>query len=405
MGQVLIGRQFSVFNISSLHPRFKIYRKELQSGLSSRTIQTYLPLIADEIRVFLSSLSSSPENFISHIRRTSGAIILKIAYGWTVEDNDDYFVKLINDVFRLSSSVQGPGKYLVDVFPWLRFVPAWVPGAGFQRKAASIRQTMSQLERIPYQWAKEQIQSGEYVESYMSKALCSDDDKTLNPEEDDILNCCSQALYIGGADTTVSAMTTFFLMMTLHPQVQQRAQAEVERVVGKDRLANINDQKDLPYVVAVIKEVLRWAPAVPQGLLHRVTQDDTYQGFRIPKGTAIIANIWAITRDNEMYPNPEIFDPERFLPRPGVEAQADPSKWVFGFGRRVCPGALFAQTSIFLNVTAVLATFNISKTINAEGQEIEPTVGFIPEIITHAKPFDCRITPRAPDLLAALSVA
>lgn len=61
-------------------------------------------------------------------------------------------------------------------------------------------------------------------------------------------------------------MTTFFLMMTLHPQVQRRAQAEIERVVGQDRLANINDQKDLPYVVAVIKEVLRWAAIVPQGI-------------------------------------------------------------------------------------------------------------------------------------------
>jgi len=374
--------------------------------LGSRAIQTYLPVIADEIRIFLSSLASSPESFISHIRRTSGAIVLKVAYGWTVKDNDDYFVKLINDVFRLSSAAQGPGKYLVDVFPWLRFVPAWMPGAGFKRKAAYLRQTMARVERIPFQWAKEQVQSGDYVESYISKALSSEDGSvTLDPEGEDILNWCSQAFYIGGADTTVSAITTFFLVMTLHPQVQQRAQAEIERVVGKDRLPNLNDQKDLPYVVAVIKEVLRWAPIVPLGVAHRVTRDDTYQGFRIPKGTTMIANIWAITRDEAMYPNPEIFDPERFCPPPGVEAQADPTKWIFGFGRRVCAGALFAETSLFLNITAVLVTFNISKAINTKGQEIEPNVDFKPEIITHPKPFDCRIIPRSPDLLAALNVA
>jgi hypothetical protein len=68
-------------------------------------------------------------------------------------------VKLINDVFRLSSAAQGPGKYLVDVFPWLRFVPAWMPGAGFKRKAAYLRQTMARVERIPFQWAKEQVVS------------------------------------------------------------------------------------------------------------------------------------------------------------------------------------------------------------------------------------------------------
>lgn len=96
-------------------------------------------------------------SFTEAERRTSAAIILKIAYGWTVKGNDDYIIQLINQAFRLSSSLHGPGKFLVDVFPWLRFIPAWVPGAGFKRKAAKLRQTMEQLERIPFQWAKEQI--------------------------------------------------------------------------------------------------------------------------------------------------------------------------------------------------------------------------------------------------------
>lgn len=69
MGQVLLGRQLSVFNISSFHPRLKIYRKELHSSLNSRAIQEYLPVMGDELRVFLAALSSSPESFISHIRR------------------------------------------------------------------------------------------------------------------------------------------------------------------------------------------------------------------------------------------------------------------------------------------------------------------------------------------------
>jgi cytochrome P450 len=106
-------------------------------------------------------------------------------------------------------------------------------------------------------------------------------------------------------------MTTFFLMMTVYPDVQRRAQAEIDRVVGKDRLTTIEDQKALPFTMAVIKEVLRFAPVVPTGtehistrspvflpmfksagLPHRVTRDDVYQGFRIPKGATVIANIW-----------------------------------------------------------------------------------------------------------------
>jgi cytochrome P450 len=80
----------------------------------------------------------------------------------------------------------------------------------------------------------------------------------------------------------------------LNPHVQARAQDEVDRVVGKSRLPSIGDKDDLPYVNAVLKEVLRWAPAAPLAISHRLTQDDTYAGFYIPRGTTIIPNIWFV---------------------------------------------------------------------------------------------------------------
>jgi len=244
------------------------------------------------------------------------------------------------------------------------------------------------------------------MESFLSMGLHPDGGEPLSPGAAAILRCCGAALYGGGADTTVSAMTTFFLMMTLYPDIQRCAQAEIDRVVGKDRLTTIEDQKALPFTMAVIKEVLRFAPVVPTGLAHRVTRDDVYQGYSIPKGATVIANIWAITQDSDMYPNPSVFDPERFVARPGVEPQIDPRKWAFGFGRRVCPGAHFAETSMFLNMTGILATFNISKFVTKDGQEIEPEIRFISHgAISHPKPFDCRITLRSPDLLASLNVA
>jgi hypothetical protein len=176
MGITLLGRQLSVPNISSFHPRFKIYRKHLQSGLNSRATQTYLPLIAEETRTFLRSLAASPEKFVSHTRRycaifstqlcavnailrNVGAVTLKIAYGWSVKDDHDYFIKLVEDIFKVMSEMFRPGQWLVDDFPWLRFVPAWVPGAEFQRKAATAREYFSRVESIPFNWTKEQIVS------------------------------------------------------------------------------------------------------------------------------------------------------------------------------------------------------------------------------------------------------
>jgi len=99
--------------------------------------------------------------------------------------------------------------------------------------------------------------------------------------------------------------------MTLYPDVQKRAQEEIDRAVGKDRLPIIEDQDDLPYVGALIKEVLRFAPVAPLGMLllihspmrpynehlglpHRVMEGDTYMGCRIPQGATVVANIWQV---------------------------------------------------------------------------------------------------------------
>ena len=89
-------------------------------------------------------------------------------------------------------------------------------------------------------------------------------------------------------------MTSFFLAMTLFPEVQRKAQAEIDAVVGPDRLPNLNDRSSLPYVEAVIKEVLRWQPVLPLGVPHRSVHEDIFNGFLIPKDSIIVTNIWFV---------------------------------------------------------------------------------------------------------------
>lgn len=79
--------------------------------------------------------------------------------------------------------------------------------------------------------------------------------------------------------------------MTLHPSIVRKAQAELDSVIGPDRLPSFADRPDLPYCEAVLKEVLRWGPVVPTGVPHRSIKDDVYEGYRIPKGSLIFANI------------------------------------------------------------------------------------------------------------------
>jgi len=112
------------------------------------------------------------------------------------------------------------------------------------------------------------------------------------PEEESLWKTTATALYAGGADTTVSALASFFLVMSLYPDVQKKAQAELDRVVPSGRLPNSSDRPQLPYVEALMKEIYRWNPVLPFAIPHKLTQDDIYDGYLIPAGTIVVGNTW-----------------------------------------------------------------------------------------------------------------
>lgn len=89
-------------------------------------------------------------------------------------------------------------------------------------------------------------------------------------------------------------MGTFFLAMACNPAAQKKAQEEIDKLIGDDRLPEYGDRPNLPYVEALYREVMRWRPAVPLGVPHATTQDDIYDGYYIPKGTTVISNIWYV---------------------------------------------------------------------------------------------------------------
>lgn len=142
---------------------------------------------------------------------------------------------------------------------------------------------------------------------------------------------------------TPASMKTFILAMITHPDVEARAYLEIDAVLGlpPSRLPTPADRGSLPYLCAILLEVYRWSATVPLGLPHRLTREDTYRGWRIPKGTVVWANIWAILNDPRVFPEPEVFRPERYLEiRDGewrlrqLTREEDPMQIAFGFGRR-----------------------------------------------------------------------
>ena len=177
-----------------------------------------------------------------------------------------------------------------------------------------------------------------------------------------------------GAETTAGVMGWWMLAMIAYPETQKRAQAELDAVVGRDRLPSFADFEHLPYIRAMVKEALRWRPIDPVGLPHRSTQDDWYEGHFIPAGTIVIANVWHLNRDPEIYgADAAHFNPARHLDKEGNVAPGPPdtkeeSHVTYGFGRRLCVGRHVANNSLFIDMAIMLWALNIERTVDETGK-------------------------------------
>ena len=164
--------------------------------------------------------------------------------------------------------------------------------------------------------------------------------------------------------------------MAVRPEIQKRAQKEIDQLLGGERLPTLSDQDDLPYISAMVKEIYRWHVPLPISIPKLLREDDVYKGYHLPKGAIVMENVWAVFRDPVAYPEPHIFNPERFLKDGKLDLSAgDPDDRVFGSSRRICPGRHFANHALFLRFATILATFNIEPGVNDKG-EVESEVKF-----------------------------
>ncbi|KAF7353851.1 O-methylsterigmatocystin oxidoreductase [Mycena venus] len=397
MAGTLMRREKSIFYIS-YNERFKMYRKLMHCSFNASAAQMYWEIQDREARILVVNIVKFPEKLVEHLRRNAAAVIMRIAYGYPVTQNDDHFIVTAEEHMRIGSVVGAPGKWLVDSLPFLRFLPEWFPGAGFKRKARRWSEEIYSQFVEPHTWVKQQMAAGTAVPSFTSALLKPSDGTPADAETEDLVLWAAGGLYAAGADTTVSATTTFFFAMMMYPAVQKRAQAEVDVFFAREnRLPTLHDQEAFPYLACVIKEVLRWVPAAPIGVFHCTSQPDTYKDFLIPAKTTVIANIWAMMHDEEVYPDPFVFSPEKFM---GSNPQPDPRECAFGFGRRICAGQNVAETTLWIQLALSLLTVNISKAVDENGKTIEPEIAFTTAIVSHVKPFPYQITPRAEAALA-----
>ncbi|KAH9998932.1 cytochrome P450 [Russula vinacea] len=244
-------------------------------------------------------------------------------------------------------------------------LPWWFPGAGLKKEAETWKRNVERCRDGLYEAVKRTLDEDRAVPSIATSMITE-----LTEDSTEEAISCRKA-YPGAFTSTSAALQSFVLAMVLYPEAQRRGQEEIDSVLGHGHVPQFGDEDALPYLKAMLHELLRWACPAPLGAPHRLTEDNIYNDYFIPAGSLVFANIWAITHDP--------FRPERFLdpvtsaPLPNV---------TFGFGRRICPGQFFARDMLWSAMASMLAAFEFLPAKDAEGRPAPPAQEFISAFVS-----------------------
>ncbi|CAK5284897.1 unnamed protein product, partial [Mycena citricolor] len=390
--------------------RWRSHRKAFMQAFNPEAVKQFHSQQRTGVHNLLRRILAQPSgDVIEQFRLFAAEIIMDVTYGIKVRTSDDPYVSIAAEAMHGLAVASVAGAFLVDIIPPLKYIPRWVPGAGFKRQAQRwCKATMAAVE-TPFNETKRMMSAGTASASYSSLHLrtLEDPSSSLSPNakiaHEEVVKYTAAAMYVGGADTIVSALGTFVVAMLLYPDVQRAAQQEIDGVWGHGNLPDFGEDAEerMPYLAALIKEVLRWRNVTAVAIPHQSETEDEYRGYRIPKGSVVIGNTWAILHDEEVYPDPDAFKPERFLLNGKLNKDVrDPEAFIYGYGRRICPGRYMASSSLWLTIGSLLSMFDFVRI--EETQEAEPQYGWFWGLVSTPLPFNCTMRPRSDKTVAAM---
>jgi hypothetical protein len=336
--------------------RFRTHQRLQGSYLNPRSAETYTELQELESKQLVFELLSS-NDFHYQFYRYNASVMTTLAYGKRCPRGDEPELKATDQIMRNLADAGRVGTWIVDAIPQLNVLPnilaPWKRCADkmYTFESGAHMRNFANAQKSPsWNWVKQ---------------VSSKPGSKLLPHLE--LNYTVGSSYIAGSDTTSITLNYCILAAVLHPAMVKKAQAELDTIVGSNRLPTFRDKDRLPYIAAFIKEVLRWRPLLLNGMPHATTEEDEYIGYRIPKGAVVLTISWAISQDESIFPNPEEFNPDRWIQNPDLSLGC-----AWGWGRRACPGRYIAYNSLFIIVAQLLWAFDVERTYEVvDGVKVE----------------------------------
>ncbi|OAX32393.1 cytochrome P450 [Rhizopogon vinicolor AM-OR11-026] len=321
------------FGLEGYNDKWRLCRRLFHQTFRLESALKFRPMQIRRTREMILNMIEDPQQYHSHFATFSTSTAMSAVYGYEPSPRNDPLVQLVGNALHLGMAVLTPERAMIlKTFPFLLKLPDWCWGSSIKRDAQLSTDRITEMRDVPFQYTQQRI--------------------------------------------TPATLMVFVLAMVLYPDIQTRAQAEIDSMIGRDRSPTFEDRPSLPYIDAIVRETYRWSPIVPLGLPHATLNADTYNGYFIPKGAIVMTNIWAIARNEKRYPNACHFKPERFIDANGSLTDDDPKEYVFGQGRRVCPGRYTADASIWCAIATIFATLDISSAKDDQGNVINFTPKF-----------------------------
>ncbi|KAF8128593.1 cytochrome P450 [Boletus edulis] len=317
---------------------WRYHRRIFHQTFRIDAVRRFLPLQHRRSFQLLLRLLHTPERLADHVFEYTTSVVLNSVYDYDPQSQNDEMVDIVAKVLEIVVPAVSPEvAVVVAAFPTCKCstsldeyttflnpallsieIPSWLPGMSFKRRMAVARGMTKQYIEKPFAHSLHKLRNVSPVPSMVHDALRDADVLNESMLDDsrmkDLKEAAATAL-LAASETSNSVLMAFFLMMVTNPEAQKNAQAQIDAVVGNARLPTIDDRSSLPYVDAILREVLRYSPPVPLSVPHASVDDDIYAGFHIPKGSIVMVNIWSIMHDESRYPDPYTFLPERFLNR------------------------------------------------------------------------------------------
>ncbi|KAK7389355.1 hypothetical protein VNO78_24296 [Psophocarpus tetragonolobus] len=272
-----------------------------------------------------------------------------------------------NEALRLRKAIKD-ATYLCGVFVVGDAIPS-LSWCDFQGYVSFMKTTFKEMDLVLHKWLEEhqrkrELEKDSKCESDFMDLLLStfqNQDEICGYKREVVIKATSVLLILTASGSTSITLTWALSLLLNHPKALKVAQQELDTHIGKERWVQESDIKNLTYLHAIIKETLRLYPPAPLTAIREALEDCYVAGYHVPKGSRLLINLWNLQRDPQIWPNPNEFQPQRFLnTHQDINYMSQNFELIpFSFGRRSCPGMTFGLQVLHLTLARLLQGFDI----------------------------------------------